>query len=177
MDGIDTVYPVNALAFHPTYVRMSCFSFRLIDVIRACRHGTFATGGGDGIVSIWDLAAKKRLRQYTKYPSSITSLSFNCDGTRLAVAGSIFLEEGTPGKDRQNGIWIKSGMVEDCKVSLYFPLSRVICSKVVPAKSQGLMAYALYLRLLLTLSMSARSTASRLFRSYFFHASIRRSER
>lgn len=96
VDGIDTVYPVNALAFHQS-------------------HGTFATGGGDGVVSIWDLAAKKRLRQYTKYPSSVTSLSFNCDGTRLAVAGSVFLEEGTPGKDRQNGIWIKSGMMEDAK--------------------------------------------------------------
>ena len=39
-----TVFPVNALAFHPT-------------------HGTFATGGCDGLVNIWDGTNKKRLCQ------------------------------------------------------------------------------------------------------------------
>jgi hypothetical protein len=43
-NGRDVVYPVNALAFHPTY-------------------GTFATGGGDGVVNIWDGGNKKRLFQ------------------------------------------------------------------------------------------------------------------
>lgn len=38
------VYPVHAIAFHPTY-------------------GTFATGGGDGVVNIWDGDNKKRLFQ------------------------------------------------------------------------------------------------------------------
>jgi len=33
--GVDTVYPVNALGFHPSY-------------------GTFATGGCDGKVIMWD---------------------------------------------------------------------------------------------------------------------------
>ncbi|KAA1071153.1 hypothetical protein PGT21_020580 [Puccinia graminis f. sp. tritici] len=74
IEGIDTIYPVNALAFHPTF-------------------GTFATGGGDGIVSIWDSAAKKRLRQLPKYPGSITSLAFNSDGSKLAIACSILEEE------------------------------------------------------------------------------------
>ncbi|PLW13882.1 hypothetical protein PCANC_14356 [Puccinia coronata f. sp. avenae] len=74
LEGVDTIYPVNALAFHPTF-------------------GTFATGGGDGIVSIWDSAAKKRLRQLPKYPGSITSLAFNSDGSRLAIACSILEEE------------------------------------------------------------------------------------
>ncbi|MBW0468243.1 hypothetical protein O181_007958 [Austropuccinia psidii MF-1] len=76
VDSVDTVYPVNALAFHPSY-------------------GTFATGGGDGIVSMWDSAAKKRLRQLPKYPGSVSSLAFNSDGTRLAVGCSVLEEEGT----------------------------------------------------------------------------------
>lgn len=42
--GADVIYPVNAIAFHP-------------------KHGTFATGGSDGIVNIWDGANKKRLCQ------------------------------------------------------------------------------------------------------------------
>ena len=75
MRGVDTVYPVNALAFHPIY-------------------GTFASGGCDGLVNVWDGANKKRLCQFRKYPTSIASLSFNCDGTKLAVASSYTFEEG-----------------------------------------------------------------------------------
>ncbi|KAH9470998.1 hypothetical protein Pst134EA_004908 [Puccinia striiformis f. sp. tritici] len=63
--------------------------------------GTFATGGGDGIVSIWDSAAKKRLRQLPKYPGSITSLAFNSDGSKLAIACSI-LEEENPANNPNN---------------------------------------------------------------------------
>lgn len=40
--GKTVLYPINALAFHPV-------------------HGTFATGGCDGVVSLWDKVAKKRL--------------------------------------------------------------------------------------------------------------------
>ena len=42
-------HPVNAVAFHPV-------------------HGTFATGGCDGRVNVWDGAAKKRVFQYEKLP-------------------------------------------------------------------------------------------------------------
>ncbi|KAI8921578.1 WD40-repeat-containing domain protein [Entophlyctis helioformis] len=75
IDGVDTIYPVNALAYHPI-------------------RGTFASGGGDGIVNIWDGLNKKRLKQYARYPTSIASLSFNKDGTLLAVASSYTFEEG-----------------------------------------------------------------------------------
>lgn len=50
--------------------------------------GTFATGGCDGIVNIWDGKNKKRIHQFKKYPQSISSLSFNHDGTFFAVAAS-----------------------------------------------------------------------------------------
>ncbi|KAJ9561056.1 hypothetical protein OSB04_006216 [Centaurea solstitialis] len=73
--GRDIVYPVNAIAFHPVY-------------------GTFATGGCDGFVNVWDGNNKKRLYQYSKYPTSVAALSFNRDGRLLAVASSYTYEEG-----------------------------------------------------------------------------------
>lgn len=42
------MYPVNAIAYHPV-------------------HGTFATGGGDGVVNIWDGNNKKRLFQVSTH--------------------------------------------------------------------------------------------------------------
>ncbi|KAI9874415.1 MAG: hypothetical protein M1830_009767 [Pleopsidium flavum] len=78
-DGVDVVYPVNALAFHPV-------------------HGTFASGGGDGVVALWDGVAKRRIRQYQKYPASVAALSFSADGRFLAVAVSPGFEDGTEGE-------------------------------------------------------------------------------
>lgn len=45
--GKEKIYPVNAIAFHNV-------------------HNTFATGGSDGIVNIWDGFNKKRLCQFHK---------------------------------------------------------------------------------------------------------------
>lgn len=64
-DG-DIVYPVNALVFHPV-------------------HGTFASGGGDGTVALWDAEAKRRLKQYQKFPNSVAALAFSNDGKYLAI--------------------------------------------------------------------------------------------
>jgi len=73
--GTQIVWPVNAMAFHPIW-------------------GTFATGGCDGFVNIWDGQNKKRLCQFHKYPASIASLAFNADGSYLAIASSYTFEEG-----------------------------------------------------------------------------------
>ena len=73
--GTDVVYPVNALAFHPV-------------------HGTFASGGGDGIVALWDGLAKRRIRQYQRYAASVASLAFSADGKWLAIALSPGFEDG-----------------------------------------------------------------------------------
>ncbi|KAH0542259.1 hypothetical protein GP486_008652, partial [Trichoglossum hirsutum] len=73
--NVDVVYPVNALAFHPVY-------------------GTFASGGGDGLVALWDAVAKRRIRQYQRYPQSIAALAFSCDGKYLAVASCPGFEDG-----------------------------------------------------------------------------------
>ncbi|XP_026675687.1 U11/U12 small nuclear ribonucleoprotein 48 kDa protein-like, partial [Diaphorina citri] len=57
-DGIEKIYPVNAISFHQEY-------------------NTFATGGSDGYVNIWDGFNKKRLCQFHRYDTGITSLCFS----------------------------------------------------------------------------------------------------
>ncbi|KAJ5916797.1 Mitotic checkpoint protein BUB3.2 [Penicillium tannophilum] len=74
-DGVDVVYPVNALAFHPV-------------------HGSFASGGGDGVVALWDGISKRRIRQYQKYPSSVAAVDFSASGKYLAIAVSPGFEDG-----------------------------------------------------------------------------------
>lgn len=75
--AIENIYPVNAISFHQTY-------------------NTFATGGSDGYVNIWDGFNKKRLCQFHRYPTSISSLCFSHDGTVLAIACSYQHELETP---------------------------------------------------------------------------------
>lgn len=74
-DGQDIVYPVHALAFHPVY-------------------GTFASGGGDGVVALWDGVAKRRIRQYQKFPSAVSSLAFSSNGKYVAMGVSPGFEDG-----------------------------------------------------------------------------------
>lgn len=75
VDDQVVVYPVNTVAFHPTL-------------------GTFVTGGCDGVVNFWDGDNKKRITQLPKFPTSISALEFNHDGSVLAVAASYTYEEG-----------------------------------------------------------------------------------
>src|SRR5580658_9658104 len=65
-----TVYPVNTLAFHPV-------------------HGTFASGGGDGSIAIWDPSARKRVKYYApEFGGSVASLGFSGDGRWMGIAVS-----------------------------------------------------------------------------------------
>ncbi|RXG60002.1 Mitotic checkpoint protein BUB3 [Armadillidium vulgare] len=73
-DGIEKIFPVNAISFHNGY-------------------NTFATGGSDGFVNIWDGFNKKRLCQFHRYPTSISSLSFSNDGNMLAISCSYLYEQ------------------------------------------------------------------------------------
>jgi cell cycle arrest protein BUB3 len=99
IDDVDHVWPVNALAFHPMCVVLATsLNYRSVNDETSDRsYNTFASAGGDGTVSIWDHQLKKRLRQYSKYHSSIPSIAFNCDGTKLAVGVSYGWEAGEEG--------------------------------------------------------------------------------
>lgn len=74
--GGDVVYPVNALAFHPVH------------------RATFASGGGDGTVALWDAEHKRRLRQYQKFPNSVAGVAFSADGRFMAVGSCPGFETG-----------------------------------------------------------------------------------
>lgn len=87
--GIELIYPVNAISFHKEY-------------------NTFATGGSDGFVNIWDGFNKKRLCQFHKYPTSISSLCFSNDGSVLAIASSYMHEhENPPDNVAEDAVFIR----------------------------------------------------------------------
>jgi len=74
-DKGEIVHPVNAVSIHPVF-------------------GTFASGGSDGVVCIWDGYAKKRLNRTNPHNTTISSLSFSADGTRLATGISYTFDDG-----------------------------------------------------------------------------------
>jgi len=72
----DTVYPVNCICFHPRFPN------------------TFATGGCDGTVVLWDGMNKKKLTTLSPFPTSVSAIAFSQDGNEIAVASSYTHEEG-----------------------------------------------------------------------------------
>lgn len=74
-EGIEYVYPVNALAVYPKW-------------------GTFATGGSDGYVYIWNRDLKRRLKTLPSFSTTISRLAFSLDGKNLAIAASYVYDQG-----------------------------------------------------------------------------------
>jgi len=98
----ETVYPVHALAFHPTL-------------------GTFATGGGDGFVNFWDGEARKRLAHVGRFPTSVSALAFSPSGTLLAIASSYAHEEEDGEKPPRDVVylrWVSDDEVQPKKKSV-----------------------------------------------------------
>ncbi|CAH8830855.1 unnamed protein product [Trichobilharzia szidati] len=85
----ETIYPVIAVSFHQGY-------------------NTFATGGCDGMVNIWDGFNRKRLAQLSKFPTSISSLAFSEDGNLLAIASSYMYERGPIENEPEPTIYIRT---------------------------------------------------------------------
>jgi cell cycle arrest protein BUB3 len=73
---VEIVYPVNQLAWHPI-------------------HGTFASGGGDGVLAMWDGVAKRRIKQYQKLSQSVEAMAFSPDGKYIAIGISPLIKDGT----------------------------------------------------------------------------------
>jgi len=89
VNGVEEIFPVNALAFHP-------------------EHGTFATGGADGVVSVWDGGARKRLWRLPEFDTSVASLGFSADGLRLGIAVSYTYELGPKEVVPPNRIFLRN---------------------------------------------------------------------
>jgi len=109
------------------------------------RHHTFASAGSDGIVSVWDHTAKKRLRQYPKYHNAVNDISFNNTGTKLAVGVSYGWEKGeSASKLAENArvsVFIRE-IGDEVKVCLLLAIQNVIFNSTRrssnhPAKGQG----------------------------------------
>jgi cell cycle arrest protein BUB3 len=93
-----------------------------------CSYNTFASGGSDGVVAIWDHKVKKRLRQYPKFSAPIPSVAFNCDGTRLAMGVSYTWDEGEEGAKNAEMPSVYVKMCEDDAKVRVLLLSRFRCS-------------------------------------------------
>lgn len=95
-NGVENIYPVNAVAFHNVY-------------------NTFATGGSDGYVNIWDGFHKKRLCQFHRYPTSIASLAFSNDGSVLAIASSYMYEMDEKDNIPEDAVFIRNVTDQETK--------------------------------------------------------------
>ena len=83
------VYPVNVIAFHPKHRQ------------------TFATGGCDGTVVLWDGRNKKKLTALPAFPTSISAMCFSPDGTEIAIASSYTHEDGDREQHPQDELYIR----------------------------------------------------------------------
>lgn len=69
------------------------------------RFGTFATGGGDGYVALWDPVSKKRLKQYHRYPLPVSDVVFSHDGDFLAVGTCADLNQSASSNTGSTSTW------------------------------------------------------------------------
>lgn len=90
------MYPVNCITFHPRFT------------------STFATGGCDGAVFLWDGLNKKKLTTIPSFPTSISSMAFSGDGTEIAIASSYTFEEGDR-EHPQDEIFVRPILDSECQ--------------------------------------------------------------
>eukprot|EP00934_Nitzschia_sp_Nitz4_P004635 Nitzschia sp. Nitz4//scaffold18_size181773//165258//166597//NITZ4_001942-RA/size181773-snap-gene-0.283-mRNA-1//-1//CDS//3329540092//4625//frame0 len=91
----ETIYPVNCIAFHPRFT------------------STFATGGCDGSVVLWDGENKKKLTAFPSLPTSISAIAFNNEGTQVAIASSYTFEDGDR-EHPQDEVFVRPILDSEC---------------------------------------------------------------
>lgn len=74
--------------------RMDGMAFPVNCVVYNRKYGSFATGGGDGYVAFWDGEAKKRIAQWGRWATSVSSIEFDGESDKIAIAVSYTFEEG-----------------------------------------------------------------------------------
>lgn len=74
--------------------RVDNLAFPVNCVAHNKRYGSFATGGGDGHVAIWDGEARKRITQFGRFSTSIASIDFDSQSELMGIAVSYTFEEG-----------------------------------------------------------------------------------
>lgn len=74
--------------------RMDSMAFPVNCVVYDRKYGSFATGGGDGYVAFWDGDARKRIAQWGRWATGVSSIDFDAESERIAVAVSYTFEEG-----------------------------------------------------------------------------------
>lgn len=89
-EGVEKVYPVNAISFHNIHNTFATGTHALCSLYTHTAM-YFCAGGSDGFVNIWDPFNKKRLCQFHRYPLDISSLAFSHDGSMIAIAISVVL--------------------------------------------------------------------------------------
>lgn len=96
VQGVDHIYSVNCLLFHP-------------------RYDTFASAGADGTVNIWDPLAKKRTKQIAvAEDQGVTAIGFNRAGQRLAIATGYSYEFGETQNFKRPKIFVRTLVDTDC---------------------------------------------------------------
>ena len=99
-EGKEVVHPVHSMAYNS--LGTFATGLKLCVVILSMMYSPTRSppclfpcaGGGDGFIYFWDPAAKKRLMSAGPYPTSIASMSFNADASKLAIASSYAFEQG-----------------------------------------------------------------------------------
>jgi cell cycle arrest protein BUB3 len=91
VESLDAVVRQFAFKCH----RMDGQAYPVNCIVHSTKYGSFATGGGDGLVTVWDGVARKKIHQYNRELTSIASIDFSPENNALmAVAISYTFEAG-----------------------------------------------------------------------------------
>lgn len=92
--AVDNVNNESKDSFSFKCHRVDGLAFPVNCIVHNDKYDSFATGGGDGHVAIWDADARKRISQFNRYATSIADIDFDQQSERMAIAVSYTFEDG-----------------------------------------------------------------------------------